>query len=213
MLLNGFTIRDKGREGDHRPHIDDPVLQWMSTGFTKPSDLAGDSKLVERRLVYLPFWVIDVNVETSYEGVFERLQPSVVKKGQIKKHYDWLILARKTSQFPVREYDVPLEGKIPFDFRKIEDFAEVLNSEMEKEDAMEKAAEEIAALHEFLVKQDVDKVLNIKTEFNHHEAVYLHSPIWFVAYEYKGSKYLVTVDGATGSVITGDLPPVKFGLL
>lgn len=213
MLLNEYAIKGKGREEDHSPNIDDPVLQWMSTGFTKPSDLAGDSKLVERRLVYLPFWVIDVNVTTSYEGIFERLQPPVVKKRQIKRHYDWLILARKASHFPVREYDVPLEGKIPFDFRKIEDFAEVLNSEMEKAEAMEKADEEIAALHEFLAKQEVDKVLEIKTESNHDEAVYLHSPIWFVSYEYKGNRYEVTMDGAKGQVIKGDLPPVKFGIL
>ena len=70
MLLNEYAIKGKGREEDHSPNIDDPVLQWMSTGFTKPSDLAGDSKLVERRLVYLPFWVIDVDVTTSYEGDF-----------------------------------------------------------------------------------------------------------------------------------------------
>ncbi|UCD96148.1 MAG: hypothetical protein JSV35_06545 [Candidatus Bathyarchaeota archaeon] len=213
MLLNGFTTEGKGRDGASLPGIEKTVAQWMSTGFTKPSDLARSSNLRERKLVYLPFWVIDVNVETSYKGVFERLQPPVVKNGQIKKHYDWLILARRASEFPVREYDVPLEGKIPFDFRKIEDYAEVLNSELERDDAMEKAEEEITALHEFHAKQDVDKILEIKTAFHHSEAVYLHSPIWFITYEYKGKTYKVTVDGAKGTVITGDLPPVKLGLL
>jgi hypothetical protein len=38
---------------------------------------------------------------------------------------------------------VPLEGKIPYDFRKIEGFAKVLNSEIDKEEALEIAKQQI----------------------------------------------------------------------
>ncbi|PIX32111.1 hypothetical protein COZ60_00880, partial [Candidatus Bathyarchaeota archaeon CG_4_8_14_3_um_filter_42_8] len=73
--------------------------------------------------IYLPFWVVSVEVTSNYKGIFERITPSVVKEGKIEKEYDWLVLARKATEFPTREYNVPLEGKIPYDFRKIEGFA------------------------------------------------------------------------------------------
>ncbi len=193
--------------------IEDIVREWMRTGFTKPSNLARASRITEKNLVYIPFWVLDVDAASSYKGIFERLTPPIVKEGKIEKHYDWLVLARKASQFPTREYDVPLEGKIPYDFRKIEGFAKVLNSEIEKNEAAETAKQQIEAHHQFLAKQEVDKVIEMYTDFKFGDAVYLHAPIWFVAYEYKKESYQIILDGATGMVIKGDIPAIKFGLL
>ncbi len=192
--------------------VESLVREWMRTGFTKPSDLARASKITEKSLVYVPFWVLEVEASSSYKGVFERLTPPVVKEGAIKKHYDWLVLARKATQFPTREFDVPLEGKVFYDFRKIEGFAKVLNSEIEKAEAVEKARQEIEAHHQFLAKQEVDRVIEIHTEFKFGDAVYLHAPVWFVAYEYKKERYQIILDGATGTVIKGDIPAAKFGL-
>ena len=108
--------------------IDEPIKNWMLAGFLKPSDLAKKSRVEEKTLIYLPFWIVSIEVRSNYKGIFERIAPPVVKEGKIEKKYDWLVLARKASEFPTREYDVPLKGKIPYDFRKIEAFAKVLNS-------------------------------------------------------------------------------------
>ncbi|MFQ6068629.1 MAG: hypothetical protein ACE5KD_03700 [Candidatus Bathyarchaeia archaeon] len=192
--------------------VESVVHEWMLTGFTKPGDLAKKSKITEKNLLYLPFWVLEIEASSSYKGVFERLTPPIVKEGKIEKHYDWLVLARKATQFPTREYDVPLKGKIPYDFRKIENFAKVLNSEIEKSEAVEKAKQQIEAHHQFLVKQDVDRIIAMDTDFKFGDAVYLHAPIWFVAYEYKKENYQIILDGATGTIIRGDIPTIKFGL-
>ena len=189
------------------------VGNWMRSGFLKPGDLARSSKVLEKTLTYLPFWVISVTATTTYKGIFERLVPPVVKEGKIEKKYDWLVLARKATQFPTKEYDVPLEGKVSYDFRQIEGFAKVLNSEMEKRDAVELTRQQIETHHQFLAQQDVDKIIEMKTDFEIGESVYLHAPIWFIAYEYKGERYQVLLDGATGTVIKGDIPATKFGLL
>jgi len=188
------------------------VREWMGTGFVKPSDLTRASKIIERNLVYLPFWILEVEASSVYKGIFERLTPPVVKEGKIEKSYDWLVLARKATQFPTREYDVPLEGKIPYDFRKIEGFAKVLNSEIEKSEAVEKAKQQIEAHHQFLAKQEVDRIIEIYNEFKFDDAVYLHTPIWFIAYEYKKENHQIILDGATGMVIKGDIPATRFGL-
>jgi hypothetical protein len=190
--------------------IDRTIQDWMRGGFLKPGDLARKSKIAEKNLVYLPFWVVSAEAKSTYKGIFERISPAVVKEGTISKEYDWLVLGREASGFPTREYEVPLEGKIPFDFRKIEAFAKLLNSEIDRDAALELARQQIEASHRFLLHQDVDKVIEMKTEITLKQMVYLHAPVWFVKYEYKGNAYQLIIDGATGTAIKGDIPSTIF---
>ncbi|UCH31906.1 MAG: hypothetical protein JSV05_00435 [Candidatus Bathyarchaeota archaeon] len=197
-------------DGDN---IENLVHEWMRTGFTKPGDLARKARIIEKDLVYIPFWVLDINSLTTYKGIFERLTPPVVKEGKIKKRYNWLVLARKATKFPTREFDIPLEGKIPYDFRKIEGYAKILNSEIEQDKAMEKAKQEIEDHHRFLIKQDVDRIMEIHTKFEVGKATYLHAPIWFIIYEYRKKRHRMLIDGSVGIIIKGDIPTAKLGIL
>ncbi len=196
MLLNKYDAAQ----------IEEPIKEWMRSGFLKPGDLARKSKIEQKDLTYLPFWVVSVEVETTYKGVFERITPAAVKDGKLGKEYNWLVLARKASEFPTKDYNVPLEGKIPYDFRRIEGFAKVLNSEIDKDGAVDLAQHQIEDLHRFLIQQDVDRIIEMKTDVKLNQVVYLHAPIWFVRYDYKGESYQLLVDGATGSAIRGDIP-------
>lgn len=200
MLLNRFDVNT----------IEEPVRAWMREGFLKPSDLARKSRIMMKELVYLPFWIVSTEAVSNYKGIFERITPVVIKEGKIDKEYNWLVLARKASEFPTREYEVPLEGKIPFDFRKVESFAKVLNSEIDRDMAMEIAKQQIEDNHRFLIQSDVDKIVEMKTEMDVRQVVYLHGPIWFVKYEYKGKNYQLTLDASTGNVIRGDIPSTGF---
>jgi DNA-directed RNA polymerase subunit RPC12/RpoP len=190
--------------------IEEPVREWMREGFLKPQDLARKAKISEKNLIYLPFWVVSVDAKSSYKGVFERIAPAVVKEGEIEKDYDWLVLARKATEFPTRDYNVPLEGKISYDFRRVEGFAKVLNSEIDKDEAVELAKEQIETNHRFLSQQDIDKIIEMKTDFKVEQVVYLHAPIWFVRYDYKGESYQLFADGTTGSIIKGSIPMKSF---
>jgi hypothetical protein len=200
LLLNTFD----------NEHLDNTIRDWMRGGFLKPGDLAKKSKITEQTLVYLPFWVVSVDATTNYKGIFERIAPPVVKEGLIQKGYNWLVLARAAADFPSREYDVPLAGKIPFDFRRIESYAKVLNSEMQKDEALEVARQQIDAHHRFLIQQDIDRIIEATTTVDLKQMVYLHSPVWFVKYEYKGNIYQMVIDGASGMVLKGDIPTSKF---
>ncbi len=182
------------------------VRDWMRGGFLKPGDLARRSKIEEKNLIYLPFWVISAEAKSTYKGIFERIAPAIVKEGTISKEYDWLVLAREASGFPTREYNVPLEGKIPYDFRKIEAFAKLLNSEIDRDEALELARQQIDAHHRFLLQQDVDRIIDIKTEVTLKQIVYLHAPAWFIKYSYKGNSYQLIIEGATGATLKGDIP-------
>jgi hypothetical protein len=190
--------------------VENLVRDWMSSGFMKPGDLAKKSKITEKNLVYLPFWLVSVDATTKYKGIFERISPPIVKEGQIQKEYNWLVLAREASGFPTREYNIPLTGKIPYDFRKIEGFAKLLNSEMNRDEAFEIAKQQIEALHRFLLQQDIDKIVEATTSINLKQMVYLHAPIWFIQYKYKNNIYQMIVDGAMGMVLKSDIPSSKF---
>ncbi|MFA5572037.1 MAG: hypothetical protein GX799_04105 [Crenarchaeota archaeon] len=200
LLLNSYNI--KQMEGF--------VKDWMHSGFMKPSDLAKKSKITDRTLIYLPFWVITCEASTNYKGIFERIAPPIVKEGEIKKKYNWLVLARQSSDFPTRSYDVPLAGKIPYDFRKIESFAKILNSEIEREQATKLAQQQIDSHHRFLLQEDVDRIVEATTTVIPKQMVYLHAPIWFIRYEYRGSSYQMLIDGAKGIILKGDIPNTKF---
>ncbi len=193
--------------------IEEPIRNWMKEGFLKPQDLARKSKIVAKELVYLPFWIVSLKAKSTYKGIFERIAPAVLKEGEVEKEYDWLVLARKATEFPTREYEVPLEGKIPFDFRKVENFAKVLNSEVDKDEAVELARQQIEEHHRFLIQENVDRIVEMKTDMDISQVVYLHSPIWFVKFDYKGKTYQLLMDGATGAVIKGDIPSAGFGIL
>jgi hypothetical protein len=200
LLLNNYNP-DK---------IEGLVRDWMRSGFMKPGDLAKKSKITEKNLTYLPFWVVSLETTTKYKGIFERISPPIVKEGQIQKEYSWLVLARGAAGFPTREYDVPLAGKIPYDFRKIEGFAKLLNSEMQREQAIELAKQQIDTHHRFLLQQDIDRIVEATTSVELKQIVYLHAPLWFIKYEYKGNSYQLIVDGSTGMVLKGDIPSSKF---
>jgi hypothetical protein len=156
--------------------------------------------------------VVSIQAKTAYKGVFERIAPPMVKEGTIEKEYNWLVLAREASVFPAREYKVPLEGKMPYDFRKIERFAKVLNNEIDKDEAVTLAKQQIEAHHRFLLQEDVDKLIEVNNDFNVKQAVYLHAPIWFIKYEYRGESYQLLIDGATGMPVKGEIPQKGFGI-
>jgi hypothetical protein len=186
---------------------------WMGKSFIAPRDIVKKSVLVEQNLVYLPFWVVTAEATTHYKGIFERISPPVEKEGDISNFYDWLVLARKKSDFPTRAYHLSVSGKIPFEATKIEKGAKVLNSEVESDEAVAQAREEIEDLHEYLAKEKIDRIVDVKTDWNVKQTVYLHSPVWFVMYGYKNGRYEVLLDGSSGEVIKGDLPNEDFKLI
>jgi hypothetical protein len=193
--------------------IAESVKRWIRGSFTAPRDLASKATVVGSELFYLPFWVVVTEANSHCKGIFERMSPPVEKEWDAAKTYSWLVLARRGSDFPTRSYRIPLEGKIPYDFTRIEGSAKVLNAELDAGEATEVAKREIRNLHEFLAKDTVDRIMEMSTEFNVKSTLYLHSPIWFVNYDYKKQRYRILIDGTTAEVIRGDLPSPEFKLL
>ena len=189
------------------------LQEWMRSGFMKPGDLAKKSRTSMIELRYLPFWLVPLTATSSYEGVLERIAPATPRKGTIQNEYDWLVLGRKASEFPTRDYKVPTQGKIPFDFTKIEPQAKFLNSELDSTAAVMHAKDEVEENQRFLLKQEVDQVTKFDTTFNVEKPTYLHAPLWFIQYEYKGKSYNAIIDGSSASIIRADIPQTDFKMI
>ena len=200
MLINKFS----------KEKIESIIRQWMTSGFIKPSNLNQKSKFLELDLIYLPFWVASILSKTTYKGIFERISPPVTKDGALEKEYNWLVLARETTDFPTREYNIPLEGKIPYDFKKIEAFARIINSEINREEAIRIAKQDIETHHRYLMLQNVDRNIEMQTIHKISQVIYLHAPIWFVKYEYNHKTFNLIIDGVAGTVLKGDIPAHNF---
>ncbi|WEU40044.1 MAG: hypothetical protein OdinLCB4_006115 [Candidatus Odinarchaeum yellowstonii] len=186
--------------------IDGILLDWMKEGFLKPKDLAKKSRIESKELKFLPFWIISVKAETFYEGLFERINPPVRKKGSIVKEYDWRVLGRKGSSFPIREFEISLSRRVPFNYLKIPANCSVLNSEIDEVNAKKIAEQEIEAHHKMLALDLVDRIIDFKTSFEFKSVIYLHAPVWFIVYKYKSELFKVLVDGNSGLVIKGEFP-------
>jgi len=203
LILNNFD----------QPRIIRDLQEWMRSGFMKPGDLAKKSRTTMVELRYLPFWLVPLTATSTYEGVLERITPPTARKGTIQNDYDWLVLGRKAAEFPTRDYKVPAEGKIAFDFTKIESQAKFLNSELDSMEAIVHAKDEVEENQRFLLKQEVDQVTRFDTSFNVENPTYLHAPLWFIQYEYKGKSYNAIIDGSSGSMIRADIPQVDFKMI
>ncbi len=195
------------------PRITQDLQEWMRSGFMKPGDLAKKSRITMLELRYLPFWLVPLTATSAYEGVLERIAPPTQRKGTIQNDYDWLVLGRKAAEFPTRDYKVPAEGKIPFDFTKVESQARFLNSELDSSEAIVHAKDEVEENQRFLLKQEVDQVTKFDTTFNVEKPTYIHAPLWFIQYEYKGKSYNAIIDGSSGSVIRADIPQTDFKMI
>ena len=200
LILNNYT----------EASIADVLQDWMGSGFMKPPDLARKGRILSLGLRYLPFWLIPMKATSTYEGIIERISPPMSRKGTVENTYDWLVLGRRGTQFPTRDYKVPVAGKIPFDFTKIDSSAQFLNSELSSAEAVQEARDDVDDHQRFLAKQAVDRILSFSTEFKIDTPTYIHAPLWFGQYEYKGRTYNALVDGSSGTVLKADVPPVDF---
>ncbi len=91
--------------------------------------------------------------------------------------------------------------------------AKFLNSEMTSEEAVQHAKDEVEANQRFLAKQEVDQITSFNTNFKVDKPTYIHAPIWFSTYEYKGRSYNALFDGSSGAVLRADIPQTDFKMI
>jgi hypothetical protein len=183
------------------------VKRWMSDGTLKPSNMATKSKISDLACVFLPFYIISAGVTTTYKGYYTRTGGREPRSGELARDYYWKVLGRRASKFPTKEYEVPLKGKTNFNLSKIPSYAKFLNAEFDERDAEDIAKVELQDHHKYLLSEQIDEFTEINHTFKIKDKEFIHAPVWRVDFVYSDKDYQILLDGATGSVIRGDIPP------
>ena len=186
--------------------VKDLVRAWMR-GSTKPPTLAKEARFEAVRLTFVPFFVVNVKARTAYRGGMTRTGGWVPREGTMEREYFWTVLARRGSAFPTREYDIPMTAKAAFDLSKIPAGSTFHNSEMDQDEAVAVAKQEIDGNHRFLLRKDIDSLDHAETAFDVVEVEFLHAPVWEVRYIFRERPYDILVYGGAKQVIRGDVPP------
>lgn len=187
-------------------NVEAVLRSWMRKGHLKSADLHKKAKMVETQLRFLPFWLVEVTASTKWKGIFERITPAITKSDTMKKTYHWLILARRRAGFPTKEFDLPAGATQPYDFRKIPEYAEVINSQFTREEALLQVEQEVEEHHRHLLCQDVDRVIEFDTNFSFGEVQYVHAPIYYSKYLYRRKHYSVLIGGFRKLIIAAEFP-------
>jgi hypothetical protein len=192
--------------------IDAVVKAWMGSGFLKPEDLARKHKVVSKELQILPIFVVNAIARTAYSGLLTRTGAPIPKSGVLEKEYFWKVLGRRASAFPTRAYEIPLAAKVEFDISRLVPGVNFLNSEMNEDEAISIAKQEMEAHHRFLLEKELDTITESSTNFEIRNTEFIHVSAWFITYQYNGKMYNLILDGATGEDVKADIPQKGKGL-
>jgi len=187
------------------------IQGWMDGGVMKPDDLRKASRITSLACTYVPFYVFEVDATTHYAGTLTRTGTNDQRSGDLRRDYFWKILGRRSGDFPTREYKLPLAQKVPFDTAGMIPDSRFLNAEVDEDEAERLVREEVDGHQKELLKDLVDVVEDAATAIQVKDAEFLHAPIWFAAYEYRGRSYAIVLDAASGEVVRGDIPSPSGG--
>ena len=183
------------------------VRNWMSDGSLKPTNMEKKSEIEEVSLTFLPFYIVHMNVTSHYQGYFTRTGEKKRKEGDLHREYYWKILGRRGSNFPTKEYEIPISGKEDFNLSKLRSGAKFLNAEFDEKDAEDLAKVEIMDHQKYLLSEQINEFSDFSNDFELEDIEFVHAPVWKVDFNYAKNSYQVLLCGSTGDVIRGDIPP------
>ena len=208
LLRHGMLAARLGRAG-----AESAILGWWGGGMMKPDDLARASRITALECVYVPFFVFEVGASTTYRGVLTRTGTNERRTGTLVRDYFWKILARRSGDFPTREYKLPLAHKIPFETSGMIRDSRFLNAEVDEDEAARLVRAEVETHQRELLKDLIDVVEDAPTEVLVKDTEFLHAPLWFASYGYHGGSYSIVLDAASGEVVRGEIPPPRIGFI
>ncbi|MEM2868967.1 MAG: hypothetical protein QW379_00895 [Thermoplasmata archaeon] len=184
------------------------VRQWLGSGL-KSRDLPQRATLTELYPIYLPFWKLTARAAGWVCGYEERRRTD--SKGRVTveripmermvfRDFEWSRIACDAGDLGIKslrnmrgEAVLHEEGTIPT--------FEVTTSST---DAMQQGTEAIRGMAR--ASAGVPRITFEKIHVIPRVLVLIFYPIWIARYEYAGRSYFATVDGVTGSILSGRAP-------
>lgn len=181
---------------------------WFAHGL-KARDLPQKATLTELYPIYLPFWRYSARAAGWVCGYEERRRTDsqgrttverIDMERMVFRDYDWSQIACDAGDLGIKslknlkgEALLHEEGSIPT--------YEATSSSTDARNLGEQAVRNMARASAGVPHITFEKIHVIP-----HALVLTHYPIWIGRYEYAGRSYFATVDGVTGSTLSGRAP-------
>lgn len=195
------------------------MLSWASKQLGAPKDLEQKAKIVESKLVYYPFWVVEVEAKADYMGTQSKPDfegkgrwssvkwKDVDEDGHIDLEKDIFVPANTKIPQPLVNYQVPVKRKEFFDKDLVAETAgSLLPTQVERDAAIESAKRGMNSLLREEAMKEVDSIRSLNSELSIPAVFLVHIPVWHIKYDFSIRKYDAIVDGASGRVISLKFP-------
>jgi len=181
---------------------------WWTRGL-KARDLKRTGKILECYPIYLPFWSITTRTAGWVLGYEERTRSDskghthterIPRETMVLQDYGFSELACDPGDLGIRTMK-NLAGETGFeDFEMIPTF----ESTTSKDDAIAKAKNDAVSRARATARVSHVTFERLHTFPKRLSVIYY--PVWLVRYSYRERMYMNTVDGVTGSVLSGRAP-------
>jgi len=194
------------------------MFSWALKQLGAPKNLAEKGEIVERKLVFWPFWVIEVEAIVDYTGVQSkpkfkggRASPGRTEKvsetGHIEMERDLIIPAAKNIPKQLAEYVIATKRKEFFNNDSVLEVQGTLEPiVLEREKALELAKKKMGTILKHEIYKEVDKVTQTDIDLQIPAVFLVHIPFWEIKYDYSIRKYRAMVDGASGRIVYLQFP-------
>jgi len=189
------------------------MYSWGMKQLGAPKGL-NQSKVVESKLVFWPFWVVEVEAKANYTGVQKKPDfkgrdsqrklswNTITETGKLDMEQDIFIPANPDTPHPLKEYIIPTKRKEYFDKDQILEVRGTAEPvQMEQTAAIQKAKKVMSDILREEALKEVDSISRMDSELKTPAVFLVSIPIWHIKYCYKIRNYDALVDGASGRII------------
>jgi hypothetical protein len=194
------------------------MYSWGMKQLGAPKSL-DQSKIVESKLVFWPFWVVEVEAKANYTGVQNKPDfkgrttqrrldwNKVTETGEIDIEQDIFIPANSDIPDQLRGYIIPTKRKEYFDKDQIIEVRGTTKAiQVEQSEAIKKAKKKMSHQIREEALKEVDSITKMDEDLKIPAVFLVSIPIWHIKYCYKIRNYNALVDGASGRIISLKFP-------
>ncbi len=201
--------------------------EWIKKGLLKPSNLTSTFKEKEFEGVYVPFFKVRADANTSWRGRDKIVireaannEPAeyeyIDRNGSHSDTYKDFITA--TKGLPQSEVDSIIDEKKiddndtkPFNQQLMMGF-KIENPAVKEENAVDMAKERIKDKERDACRSGVNELLDTDTMISNIQTKLMMLPIWILVYMYENKPFRVLINGQTG-ITSGQKPVSKFKVI
>jgi hypothetical protein len=194
------------------------MYNWGMKQLGAPKSL-NQAKILESKLVFWPFWVVEVEAKTTYTGVQKKPDfrgrnsqkrlnwHETTETNNLDFEQDIFIPANRDTPTPLKNYIIPTKRKEYFDRDKIlEVYGTTKSVQMEQDTAIKKARKIMSDIIGMEARKEVDRITKMDTDLKIPAVFLVNVPIWHIKYCYKIRNYDALVDGASGRIVNMKFP-------